>query len=215
MRKFGWTAAVVLSVTALAANAQLEEIFSRHIRVFHPRGDFPQLLVRQNPPSGGGWKKVEAPELGFRLSVPANATVDTKAAESRIVEVVFPTTPGKTRPVFRVDRFTPGSDDPTEVDADYADRYAADYSKAAFGGKFTVSDSGMVSSRDRKASFAMVGGTYAQGAVAYYRVQWAYLAKDQQLFATFDCGARDWPAYADDVAQMLLSWELDRKGKRK
>lgn len=214
MRKFGWMAAVVLSATALAAHAQVEEIFSRHVRVFHPRGDFPQLLVRQNPPAGGGWKKVEEPDLGFRLSVPANATVDTKPAESRIMEVVFPTTAGKTRPVFRIDRFSPGDDDPTEVDADYADRYAADYSKAAFGGKFTVSDSGMVS-RDRRASFAMVGGTYALGAAAMYRLQWAYLAKDQQLFATFDCAARDWPAYADQVTQMLLSWELDRKGKRK
>lgn len=214
MQKFRWTAGVALLLAAIAASAQVEEIFSRHVRVYHPRGDFAHLLIRQNPPSGGGWKKVEGPELGFRLSVPENATVDNKPAESRVLEVVLPGSAGKTRPVLRIDRFTPGEDDPKDVDVNYADQFAAEYPKAAFGGKFTVADSGMVT-RDRKTAFAMVGGTYAVGATAAYRVQWAYLGKDQQLFATFDCAAQDWPAYSDQVAQILLSWELDRRNKGK
>jgi len=213
MRKLGWAAAVALFVAASAVSGQVEEIYSRHLRIFHPRGDFAQLLIRQNPPVGSGWKKIEGPELGFRLSVPANATVDTKPAESRLVEVLLPGATGKSRPVLRIDRFTPGEDDPTEVDANYADRFAAEYPKAAFGGKFTVADSGMIT-RDRRVSFAMVGGTYATGATESYRVQWAYLGKDQQYFATFDCASREWPGLSDQVAQILLSWELDRrKGK--
>lgn len=212
MRKLWWTAGLALSVAALAATAQVEEIFSRHIRVFRPRGDFAHLLVRQNPPVGGGWKKIEGPELGFRLSVPVNSTVDQKVADSRVLEVTLPGGTGKPR-VLRIDRFTPGADEPTEVDANYAEQYAAEYPKAAFGGKFTVADSGMVT-RDRKVAFAMVGGTYAVGASEAYRVQWAYLGKDQQLFATFDCAVRDWAGLSDQVAQILLSWELDRrKGK--
>jgi hypothetical protein len=210
MRKLGWTAGILLSMVALAASGQAEEIFSRHLRVFHPRGDFAQLLIRHNPPAGGGWKKVEGPDLGFRLSVPAAAVVDTKPAESRIVEVALPGGVGKSKPVLRIDRFTPGEGEPTEVDANYSDQFAADYPKAAFGGKFSVSDSGMIT-RDRRVNLAMVGGTYAVGATEFYRVQWAYLGKDQQLFATFDCPARDWANNADQVAQMLLSWELDRK----
>jgi len=210
MRKLGWTAGFAFLMVAAAVSGQVEEIFSRHVRIFHPRGDFAHLLVRQNPPVGGGWKKVEGPELGFRIAVPANAAVDSKPAESRLLEVVLPGGVGKTRPTLRIDRFTPGDEDPTEVDTNYSDRFAAEYPKAAFGGKFTVADSGMIT-RDRKVSFAMVGGTYAVGATEAYRMQWAYLGKDQQYFATFDCAARDWAGLSDQVAQMLLSWELDRK----
>ncbi|MCC2672853.1 MAG: hypothetical protein K0Q72_5325 [Armatimonadetes bacterium] len=200
-------------LAAAAATAQVEEIYSRHIRIFRPRGDLPRLLIRQSPPTGSGWKRVEREELGLHLSAPADASVDLMAAENRILQVTLAGSKAVPPPVLRVDRFVPGADDPTEVDAEYAESYAAEYPKAAFNGKFNVTDSGLVT-RDRKVNFAMVAGSYATGAVETFRIQWAYLSKGQQLFVTFDCAAREWPRYSGPVSQMLLSLELDRRKEK-
>jgi hypothetical protein len=210
------TASLAFLATVLAtaaAFAQVEEIYSRHVRIFRPRGDLPRLLIRLNPPAGAGWKKVEPAGLGLRITAPADATVDLTAAENRILQVTLPGGKLSPPPVLRVDRFAPGADDPTEVDADYAQTYAEEYSKAAFNGKFTVSDSGLVT-RERKVNYAMVAGSYATGAVETYRIQWAHLSKDQQLFVTFDCAAREWPRFAEQVGQMLVSLELDRRKEK-
>jgi hypothetical protein len=205
--------AVLTILTAAAVSAQVEEVYSRTVRIFHPRGDLPRLLVRLTPPGGSNWKRIEGEGLPLRLTVPANALVDRTPAESRILEVKLAGSKTVPPPVLRIDRFTPGAEDPTEVDVEYADDYAAEYSKSAFNGKLTVSDSGMMT-LERKTKFAMVGGTYATGAVESYRIQCAYLSKDQQLFVTFDCVSRDWPQYAEQVGQILLSLQVERRKEK-
>jgi hypothetical protein len=92
-------------------------------------------------------------------------------------------------------------------------RYADDYSEAAFHGKFTVTDRGYVVT-EKKAGFALVGGTYTQGAATAHRVQWAYLDRDAQLFITFDCSDGEWGRYEDTVGEMLLSLELERSRRK-
>ena len=195
-------------LTATRASAQAEEIYSRSVRIFHPRGDLPRMLIRLNPPTGNAWKRVEGE--GLRLSAPSDAQVDLTPVESRILQVKLGGSKLNPPPVLRVDRFVPGADDPTDVDAEYADEFAVEYPKSGFNGKFTVSDSGMLT-LERKTNLAMVGGTYAMGATETFRIYCSYLSKDQQLFVTFDCAAREWPRYSEQVGQMLLSLQIERK----
>jgi hypothetical protein len=197
---------------AVAALAQAEEIFSRHVRVFDPRGEFAPLLIRLAP-GGDGWQPVTVEKHGLRLQVPAGAKVDTAVKDSRLLLVSLPSEGSQPQPELRIDRFAPAAGDPTSVDREYARANAEQFPQAAFNGEFTVTDSGFVR-RARKLDFAMVGGTYRLGAVTAYRVQWSYLSPDTQLFVTFDCAEQEWPRFAEQVGRMLLSLEIERPKKK-
>jgi hypothetical protein len=202
-----------LALDARKLHAQLEELFSRHVRVFHPTGEFAPRLIRHAPPSGPGWRQVEDAKSGYRIMIPATAQADTASTGSRVLQVPLSDAAARPRPVLRIDVFEPQPGDPTAVDADYAARYAEEYPEAAFGGKFTVTDNGLVA-LPKKLNLAMVGGTYLQGAASAVRFQFAYLGKERQLFLTFDCAEKDWSQHSDLLAQILLSFEMPhRRGK--
>lgn len=208
--KFRILIPLLLAGAAVGASAQVAEIFSKHVQVFTPHGEFPQTLIKNAPASGNGWRLVDDQNSGYKLMVPEDAQIDTTPKENCVLQVVLPGGPQKPRPLFRVDSYKPGEDDATEVDAEYAAEYADGYPELAFNGKFSVVDSGMItlSKKTLKTNLAMVGGSYLQGAVPSYRVQCAYLSKDRQLFFTFDCPERDWPKHAPVVARILLSLEI-------
>lgn len=209
MRRF-LTLSLVLASLCGAAYAQ-DEIFSKYVQVFRPQGEFAQRLIKAIPASGSGWRLVLDQRAGYRLRVPDGAEVDTARSNDRVLRVVLPGGDTTPKPVFRIHAFKPGVDDPTDVDVDYVTEYAERYPEAAFNGKFTVSDSGMLALPE-KVNLAMVGGSYLQGAAPTRRLECSYLSKDQQLFLTFDCAEKDYPQYADRVARILLSFEpLGRK----
>lgn len=195
----------VLFTAVAPLQAEVEELFSRYVRVFRPQGDFAKVLTAANPPAAS-WQEVGGSELPLRIRVPPNSTVDTTVSGSRILHVILP---GDSVPkaILRVDRFQPQEGEPTSVDEDYVEEYAAAYPKQAFGGKFLVSEQGLVA-LGKKLRFAMVGGSYPRGAIEMNRLQWAYLSKDQQLFITFDCAAADWERHSETLARMLLSLSL-------
>lgn len=205
----------VLLVLCLAATAaaEVEEIFSRHVRVFRPKGEFAAALIRLAPASGAGWKQVGGEKAGFRAFVPNDAGVVDAPDGNQVLAVTLASTVATPRPTLRVHRYAPEPGHPTRVDQDYADEYAAQYPETAFKGKFTVTDSGLVV-KDRKTSFAMVGGSYLLGAAGAYRLQWAHLDESAQWFVTFDCSERDWPRYSDQVGRMLLSLGIERPRKK-
>jgi hypothetical protein len=205
-------AAVLAVLLASGASAEVEELFSKYVQVFRPKGEFAARLVRLSPPAGAGWKEKEDPGVGYRMLLPASAVVDAKPAGSRLLEVVIGDKKTRPRPVLRIDSFAPGKEDPTAVDPDYADSYADQYPDAAFNGKFALIDRGYVL-LDKKLGFAMVGGVHPEGATRAYRLQWAFLSKERQLFLTFDCAEEDWPVYEDAVAQMLLSFQMPKRRK--
>jgi hypothetical protein len=202
-RRLLLSAAVFIAVAPL--HADVEELFSRYVRVFKPQGDFAKVLTAANPPAAS-WQEVSGAELPLQIRVPPKSTVDAAAAGSRVLQVVLP---GESAPkaILRVDRFQPQEGEPTAVDADYVEEYAAEYPKQAFGGKFTVTEQGLVA-LGKKLRFAMVGGSYPRGAVEMNRLQWAYLSKGQQLFITFDCAAADWDHHSETLARILLSVTL-------
>ena len=208
-------AAAALAIACGAAHAQLQELFSRYVNVYRPEGEFAPRLIKLRPAGGAGWQTIENAKWGFRIALPADRKPDTTPAENRVLEVVLSDKPTRPRPVLRIDAFSPKPDEPTAIDAEYAQAYAEQYPQAAFGGKFNLADSGYVV-LGKKLNMAMVGGTYAQGAARAYRLQWSYLDPDRQLFLTFDCAESEWNDYADTVGRILLRLEVPKAkgGKR-
>jgi hypothetical protein len=196
-----------------AAPAQVTEVFSKHVSVFDPHGDFTQQLIKTAPGSGDTWRLVDDQKNGFKVMVPESATIDATPSGNRVLQVTFAGGPQKPAPIFRVDAFTPEEDDPIEVTQKYAADYAENYPELAFNGKFSVADSGMMvlTKRKVKTPMALVGGSYLQGAVPCYRVQCALLSKKQQLFLTFDCVDKDWAKHNVVLAALLLSFEYTGK----
>jgi hypothetical protein len=202
--------AIIVAVLAASdARAQLEELFSRHVRIFQPKGVFAQRLIKLRPGGGEDWREISSEKGGVRLAIPTNATADTAPSGSRLLQIILDNAPTQPRPTLRIDAFTPQPGDPTAVTNEYAEDYADGYSEEAFGGKFETADSGRVVLAN-KLTFAMVGGAYPSGAVRLYRMQWAYLSKDRQLFLTFDCSEHDWERYAELLGRVLLSFEAPK-----
>lgn len=207
MRRALMLSAALLALSA-AASAQLEELFSQHVRVLNPQGAFAGRLIRLEPGAGDGWREVRDERNGYRLRVPAEAKVDTTVSGSRTLQVTLEESKQPPAPVFRIDLFQPAPGEPTRVDAEYAQAYAEQYSDSAFEGKLQVTDSGLV--QVKKVPFAMVGGVRPFGAAEAYRLQWTHLNKKQQLFLTVDCAAADWPRLSETVGRMLLTFELEK-----
>ncbi|HTE20658.1 MAG TPA: hypothetical protein VK689_20000 [Armatimonadota bacterium] len=201
-------------LAAVAASAQqFEELYSKHVQVFRPRGTFAPRLIKLTPAEGERWKLVDDQKLNYRLVVPASAEINATPAGSRVLQVVLNDAPARPRPLLRVDSFTPAEGDPTVIDADYVDEYVDQYPNTAFKGKFNVTDSGLVV-LPKKVNIAMIGGVYPQGNTGVQRMQWSYLAADRQIFVTFDCAEREWDTYADTVGRILLSLDvMPKKGK--
>jgi hypothetical protein len=149
---------------------------------------------------------VEDRKQGFRLHLPAAAAVDAQPRESRALQAVLDDT-SRPRPIFRIDAFTPDEEDPVAVDLQYARDYFDHYGALAFNGRFTPTDGGLLV-LPKKLDLALVGGGYLQGAANAYRLQAVHLAREQQLFLTFDCaeGARE--HYFPTIARILLSFEV-------
>jgi hypothetical protein len=204
---------VVCCAAAAGASAQLEQLFSRHLEIRQPRGDFPPRLIRLQPGTGQGWKTSEDTKNGFKIGVPSAAAVDSTPTGSRVLQVTLGESSSRPNPVFRIDAFEPGKDDPISIDEQYAADYAEEYPDRAFAGKFNVTDSGLLMLA-KKGNLAMVGGNHQIGAGRAYRLQCAFLSKERQLFLTFDCAQNDWPRFMDVVGAMLLSFEPPRS-KRK
>jgi hypothetical protein len=191
-----------------AALAQVEELFSRHVRVLRPQGQFAQRLIKVAPGQGDSWKEVSDSKAGFKLMLPARAEVDQSPQGSRVLLAALSESQIRPRALLRIDHFTPKPEEPTVVDLDYLEEYVKQYPEQAGLGKLTVTDSGLVR-KGKKAALAMVGGSYLQGAAPAHRLQWTYLSKDRQLFITFDCGEAEWPDYQDLVARILLSLDVE------
>ena len=214
MRRRAILAAMLFAVgMGGAACAQLEELFSEHVQIQNPVGEFAPKLIKVRPAGGDGWKTVSVPEAALKLTLPADITVDTTKMESRVLLAVLAEGGKRPKPALRIDVFTPQPGEPTLVDPEYAKEYAEAYPEQAFGGKFTVTDSGMVTLK--KQPLAMVGGRYQAGmsATPSYRLQWSFLSKERQLFLTFDCREEEWEQYADRLARILISLELPRQKK--
>jgi hypothetical protein len=140
-------AGVALLATGLrrgGAEGQLEEAFSRHVRVVRPRGSFAVRLTRAEPGSGSEWKLLHVEGAGLRLALPAAARVERSASGTPAAHVFLAEGERRPRPSLRVDVYPAGEEAPTVVDEDYATRYAEEYSRAAFEGRFAVTDRGMV-----------------------------------------------------------------------
>jgi hypothetical protein len=204
-------AGIVLALASLPVCADLEELFSRYVQVLKPRGPFVQQLIKVSPGSGDGWRSVDDPRHGLALAVPESADVDAAPKESRVFQAVLDKSATRPRPVFRVDVFPAGKDEPDDVDLDYLKELVDAYPEQTFGGRFSVTDSGMVVMK--KTNLAMVGGVGVQGGARSYRMQWSTLSKEQHVFLTFDCAEGEWDRYADTVARILLSFTLTRKTK--
>ena len=195
---------------AVSARAQLTELFSQYVRVFRPEGAFAGLLVKVTPAAGDRWQVAEGG--GVRLRVPADARVEVKPEGSRVLQVLFRRADAPRATVLRVDRYQPGPDDATEVDADYAAELVREYPARAFAGKFTVSDSGHLI-LGKKWHFALVGGEYQEAGRGVQRMQWTYLASDRQYFLTFDCPVEEWGDRQETLARLFLCFERTKGEK--
>ncbi len=204
--RLGLVPLVLAGLAAVPAAAQLEEIFSRHVRVQNPIGGFAAQLVKLAPGSGPDWQTVEEGKDGFRIEVPEGATLDATASGSRLLLLTFGEAGGKSRPTLRIDRFTPEKGEPTDTDVEYVEAYARAYPERAFGGKFSVTDQGLLTLR-RKHRLAMIGGVHAVGTTDHYRLQCAYLSKTRQYFLTFDGTLSEWSRLSDMVGRTLLSFD--------
>lgn len=203
-------ASLVVLGAAMPARAQLTELFSQYVRVFRPAGTFAGLLVKVTPASGDRWQVAEGG--GVRLQVPGDARVEVKPEGSRVLQVLFRRAGAPRATVLRVDRYQPGPDDATEVDADYVAELVREYPARAFAGKFTVSDSGHIV-LGKKWHFALVGGEYPEAGRTVQRMQWTYLAPDRQYFLTFDCPAEEWSDRQETLARLFLSFERTKGEK--
>lgn len=202
-----WALLLGLPLICTGAGAQIEELFSRQIQIFAPKGHLAGVLVKTVPPTGAGWKAVQDQQDGIRLMVPADAVVDATRAESRALQVTLSDKPSRPRPILRIDIYPAEAGQPEVVDTQYAVRYAEEYPARAFDGKFKVTESGHLV-LNKKLHFAGVGGSYPRGAATAYRIQWAYLDKNRQVFVTFDCPEEDWPLYEAPLARILLSLDF-------
>jgi len=198
---------------ARAGEGELEELFSRHVRVLKPQGRFAPRLIRAAPGGGEGWRRVEDPGRGYRLALPDTAQVDSAPEGRRTLQAVLSDAATRPRPVFRVDVFPTGEGEATDVDLEYLAGLVEQYPEKTFGGRFSVTDSGMIVIGKPKQNLAMVGGVGSQGAARLYRMQWVLLGPQQQVFLTFDCAEEAWERYADTVARILLSFESTRRKK--
>jgi len=195
-----------LALAGAIARGDVEELFSRHVRVLRPRGAFTGRVIKLTPPEGEDWRDVVDDATGYRLKLPAAAQVETKREETRVLRAVLEDTPARPRPVLRIDTFPPAPGEPAVANRSYAERYAEQYPQT-FGGKFAVTDSALVE-LPKKQRLALVGGTYGEGANRGYRVQWTHLRKDRHVVFTFDCAETEWPKYEDTVGRILLSLAL-------
>jgi hypothetical protein len=175
------------------------------VQVWKPQGSFVQQLIKVAPAGGDGWREVEDAQHHFKLTVPAGATLDIHPNGSRVLQAVLTDQPSRPRPVLRVDVFRAGKDDPEDVDVEYLAKLLQAYPEQTFGGRFAVTDSGLVVLK--KTNLAMIGGVGVNGAVRTYRMQWSQLGPDQQVFLTFDCAETEWEKYSETVARILLSFE--------
>ncbi len=196
---------------AVGARAQ-EELFSRHVRVLRPQGPFTRLLIRATPGSGAGWKDVDHLAQGYRLRLPPGVSADLEPSGTRTLEAVFSDTAARPRPVLRVDVFKPEEDEATSVDLGYLAELIEEYPKQAFDGRFAVTDSALLVIN--RQSYAMIGGTYTQGAARAYRLQVTRLDRDRQVYVTFDCAENDWQRFSEPVARLLLTLEAPREKSR-
>jgi hypothetical protein len=216
-RKTVWASAAAVALVPSAGRGQLEELVSPHVRVLKPVGHFAQRLIKLVPPqagrAGAAWKQQAVDGDALRLRLPPGADVSPTSSGSRVLLAILPGGDAKLRPTLRVDAFDPGPEDPTEVDAEYAQDFVAQYPERAFAGKFAVGDSGMVV-LPKGHVFAMIGGSYSAEKARAYRLQWSYLGKSRQYFVTFDCAEREWEGYEDLLARILLSLELPRPRKQ-
>jgi hypothetical protein len=210
-RRVGIAAMAVL--TAGFASAQVQEIFSKQVTIQSPRGEFVRQLIKFSPAEGKEWKPVALPDSGIRLMSPQSAEVNLEAKDSRQAEIILGASDEKPRAKLRIDVFKPNEGEPTEIDLDYANDYAAEYPIQAFKGKFEVTDSGLVLLEKKQPPLALVGGLYSTPDAPAYRLQLCSLTKHKQVFLTFDCmeGKRD--AYAPLLAKMLLTLDLGDKKK--
>lgn len=205
--------AMPLILTAGIAAAQVQEIFSKQVTIQAPQGEFARQLIKFSPAEGKEWKPVSVPESGIRLLVPQSAEVNIEAKDSRLAEIALGPETEKPRAKLRIDVYKPQEGEPTEVDLDYANDYAAEYSDQAFKGKLTVTDSGLVLLEKKKPPLAMVGGLYPAGDAPAYRIQLCSLTKQRQVFLTFDCLEAKRDAYTPILAKMLLTLDLNEKKK--
>lgn len=205
--------ATVLLLTAGIAAAQVQEIFSKQVTIQAPKGEFARQLIKFAPAEGKEWKPVALPDSGIRLQSPQSAAVDLEVKDSRQAEIVLGPDTEKPRAKLRIDVYKPQEGEPTEVDLDYANDYAAEYSDQAFKGKMTVTDSGLVLLQKKQPPMAMVGGLYPAADAPAYRLQLCSLTKQRQVFLTFDCMELKRDAYTPILAKMLLTLDLSEKKK--
>lgn len=211
MRRMGM--AVLALLSAGIASAQVQEIFSKHVVIQTPRGEFARQLIKFLPAEGKEWQPVSLTDTGIRLLAPQNAAVDTQPKGSRRAEIALGTEVEKPRAKLRIDVFLPQAGEPTDVDQDYANDYAAEYGDQAFKGKFEVTDSGLVLLEKKQPPMAMVGGLYTAGESPAYRIQLCSLTKQRQVFLTFDCPEGKKDTYTPILAKMLLTLDLNDKRK--
>jgi hypothetical protein len=190
------------------ARSQVEELFSRHVQVFRPQGEFARQLIRSTPPSGAGWREVSDRKHGYRLMLPAEIEPDTEPQGTRTLRAVFTELQVRPKPVLRVDVFPAQEGDPETVDQEYVEALVEQYPEQAFEGRFTVTDSGLVVRN--KQPLALIGGTFTQGAAQVYRLQWCHLDRERQVFVTFDCAEGERERYEETVARILLSFAAPR-----
>ncbi len=205
--------AVLALLMAGIASAQVQEIFSKQVVIQGPKGEFPRKLIKFSPAEGSDWKPVMLPESGIRLSAPRDAEVNLEVKDSRQAEILMGATDEKPRAKLRIDVYKPQEGEPTEIDLDYANDYAAEYPIQAFKGKFEVTDSGLVLLEKKQPPMALVGGLYSTTDAPAYRLQLCSLTKQRQVFLTFDCMESKKDTYTPLLAKMLLTLDLGEKRK--
>ena len=204
---------LMLIVSAGGAWGQVQEIFSKQVTIQAPKGEFPRQLIKFSPAEGKDWKPVALPDSGIRLMAPQAAEVSLEVKDSRQAEIVMGTADEKPRAKLRIDVYKPQEGEPTEIDLDYANDYAAEYPVQAFKGKFDVTDSGLVLLEKKQPPMALVGGLYPNAEAPAYRLQLCSLTKQKQVFLTFDCMEAKKDAYTPLLAKMVLTLDLGEKKK--
>lgn len=208
-----WLSAGVAATLGTRVQSQVDELFSRHVRVLRPRGEFVHQLVRVEPARGTGWRSHRTAEGEIDIRLPEAVTADQTSADSRLFLARLGPSADGLPSTLRIDRYAAEAGDPNSVDAAYVADLAEDYPGDSGLNGFKVTESGLLLPT-AKPSWALVGGTHRVGAARAFRLQITQLGRLDHYFVTVDCSENAFLTLSGTVASVLLSLVITPRTKK-